>query len=204
MNKDQKLLEERYQQICESTREPLYFGSPKIKQGCLHWLRTIDSEVHEDGSVSVNGDVKFINKAINGNSGIVGNYVNKIPFKFRKVTGNFTCYNCDFTSLEGAPKEVGGNFECSHNKFKSLTGAPEKVEGDFICFNDLQKHKLTSLEGAPEFIGGEFRSDKFSDEDCKDFPIKHEDDDYRFVGEYVYEDESRNEQNILELKRGFI
>jgi len=45
---------------------------------------------------------------------------------------------------------------------------------------------------------------KFSDEVCKDFPIKHEDDEYRFVGEYVYEDESRNEQNILELKRGFI
>ena len=88
MNKDQKLLEERYQQIYESSnREPLYFGPPKIKQGCLNWLSAIDHEVHEDGSVSVNGDVKFINKAINGNSGIVGNYVNKIPFNnFGKIS----------------------------------------------------------------------------------------------------------------------
>ena len=39
---------------------------------------------------------------------------------------------------------------------------------------------------------------------CKDFPIKHEADDYKFVGEYVYEDESRNQQNIDELKRGYI
>jgi hypothetical protein len=39
---------------------------------------------------------------------------------------------------------------------------------------------------------------------CKDFPIKHEQDDYRFVGEYVYEDESRNNNNIQELKRGYL
>lgn len=39
---------------------------------------------------------------------------------------------------------------------------------------------------------------------CLNFPINHEDEDYRFVGEYVYEDETRNEQNIIELKRGWI
>lgn len=39
---------------------------------------------------------------------------------------------------------------------------------------------------------------------CLDFLIKHEDDDYRFVGEYVYENETRNEQNTIELKRGWI
>jgi hypothetical protein len=169
MNKDQKLLEEAYQSIYENTREPLYFGPPKIKQGCLNWLRTIDSEVHEDGSVSVNGDVKFINNAINGNSGIVGNYLNKIPFKFRKVTGDFVCSNCDFTSLEGAPQEVGGNVYLPFIKFKSLKGGPEKVRGDFRCSDDLQRHTLTSLEGAPEFIGGEFWSDEFSDEDYRSF-----------------------------------
>jgi hypothetical protein len=42
------------------------------------------------------------------------------------------------------------------------------------------------------------------EKDCLDFPIKHEEDDYRFVGEYVYEDESRNKQNIEQLKRGYI
>ena len=39
---------------------------------------------------------------------------------------------------------------------------------------------------------------------CRDFPIPHEHDDYRFVGEYVYENEKRNDQNTLELKRGYI
>jgi hypothetical protein len=39
---------------------------------------------------------------------------------------------------------------------------------------------------------------------CRDFPIRHDQDDYRFVGEYVYEDESRNQKNIEELKRGHI
>ena len=45
---------------------------------------------------------------------------------------------------------------------------------------------------------------KLEGDKCKDFPIKHEQDDYRFVGEYVYEDESRNIQNIEELKRGYL
>jgi len=167
VNKDQKLLEECYQSICEGTKEPLYIGPPKIKQGCLHWLSVIDHEVYEDGSVSVNGDVKFVNNTINS-SGVVGNNLIKMPFNFRKVTGDFACYDCDFPSLEGAPKEVGGDFNCSYNKFTSLKGAPEKVEGDFICFN-YEKLRLTSLEGAPEFIGGEFKSDNFSDEDYRDF-----------------------------------
>lgn len=45
---------------------------------------------------------------------------------------------------------------------------------------------------------------KIEGDKCKDFPIKHEDDDYKFVGEYVYEDGSRNQKNIDELKRGYI
>jgi hypothetical protein len=39
---------------------------------------------------------------------------------------------------------------------------------------------------------------------CLDFLINHESDDYKFIGEYVYEDETRNEQNTIELKRGYI
>ena len=39
---------------------------------------------------------------------------------------------------------------------------------------------------------------------CHDFPIKLEDDNYKFVGEYVYDDGSRNEKNTIEIKRGYI
>jgi hypothetical protein len=35
---------------------------------------------------------------------------------------------------------------------------------------------------------------------AKDFPIKH-DSEYRFVGEYVYHDESRSKYHIDELKK---
>lgn len=31
---------------------------------------------------------------------------------------------------------------------------------------------------------------------CHDFPMRFKDDDYKFVGEYVYEDDSRNEKRI--------
>jgi hypothetical protein len=34
---------------------------------------------------------------------------------------------------------------------------------------------------------------------CRNFPIKYC-DEYRFVGEYIYEDESRNSENIQQLK----
>jgi hypothetical protein len=44
---------------------------------------------------------------------------------------------------------------------------------------------------------------KLEGDACRDFPIPHDDDDYRFVGEYVYEDEKRNDRNTLELKQGY-
>lgn len=40
---------------------------------------------------------------------------------------------------------------------------------------------------------------KFEGSECIDFPILHEEDSFKFIGEYVFEDESRNSQNIAEL-----
>jgi hypothetical protein len=45
---------------------------------------------------------------------------------------------------------------------------------------------------------------KLEGDKCKNFPISHEENDYRFVGEYIYEDESRSNKNIEELKRGYL
>jgi hypothetical protein len=161
MNKDQKLLEEAYRSICESLKEPLYFGPPEMRRACLEWLEELDHEVHEDGSVSVEGHANFFDT-----------HLGRIPFNFKKVTGSFVCHNCGIASLEGAPEEVGGDFLCSFNMIRTLKGAPEKVEGDFTCFNTNKKFQLASLEGAPEVIGGEFSSDKFSDEDYRNFARK--------------------------------
>ena len=60
-------------------------------------------KLNEDGTYDVDGDVKIIEDMIvNG----------RLPYKFGKVTGDFSCYKCrKLTSLEGAPNSVGGFFD---------------------------------------------------------------------------------------------
>lgn len=146
MNKDQKLLEECYQQIYESVREPEYFGPSHVKQDFLNWLYKQDFEVHEDGSVSIDGDVSFRrNKhgqldAYNN----LGQYiVSRLPFNFRKVTGGFYCPS-RIMNLEGSPRYVGGDFWCQSSGIKSLEGAPEVIKGDFesTYFEDKDYRKF--------------------------------------------------------------
>ena len=199
MNKDQKLLEEAYQSIYESAKEPLYFGPLKRKQELLNQLFNLKHEVYSDGSVSVEGDVLL--RVLD---------LDRIPFKFRVVTGyfdcrhnklaslkgapnkvggSFYCFANNLTSLEGAPEEVGRDFDCGHNNLTSLQGAPKEVEGHFYCGDNRLTslegapkevggnfycvvNSLSSLEGAPEVIGGEFDSDQFSDEDYREFVRK--------------------------------
>jgi hypothetical protein len=99
------------------------------------WVINSDGEVDVEGSV----DVSSMN-------------LTKIPVKFGKVTGYFSCYNNHLTSLEGVPSKVGGSFICSNNNLTSLEGAPSYVSGYFNCsFNNL-----TSLEFAPSKVGGYF------------------------------------------------
>ena len=133
-------------------------------------------EIHEDGSVSVFGDVY-----------IYGRNLDKLPFKFRMVTGDFNCSDNQLTSLEGVPVSVGGDFDCcinrltslegepvsvggnfnfSRNKLISLEGAPESIDGYFYCF----RNRLTSLKGAPESVGGNF--------DCSNNNLNFSVDDY--------------------------
>ena len=45
---------------------------------------------------------------------------------------------------------------------------------------------------------------RFEGDECRPFPITHAEDDYRFVGEYVYADETRNAQNKAEVIRGHL
>ncbi len=162
------------------SKEPLYFGPPDKKEVFMNWLKKMDHEVHEDGSVTVNGNVDLSKKQLES-----------IPFLFEEVTKDFWCLHNNLTSLKGAPKTVGGFFRCSDNKLTSLEGAPEKVGGGFYSSeNKLTSLKgapkevggafwcldnpLNSLEGAPEVIKGEFDSDQFSDEDYRNFVKKRE------------------------------
>ena len=137
-------------------KEPTYFGPPKKRQMFLEWLNKLKHEVHEDGSVSVDGKVNLTDLDLV-----------RIPFKFRVVEGYFYCGYNNLISLEGAPIDVGGDFNCRDNYLASLKGAPKEVRGDFYCDNNL-----ISLEGAPEVIGGLFVSNQFSDEEYRAFARK--------------------------------
>ena len=102
------------------------------------------------------------------------------------IKGNFDCSDNRLTSLEGAPETIGGYFSCSKNNLTSLKGSPRSVKGSFNCTaNQLTSLKgspeyikgnfygsgnqFTSLEGAPKHIGGKFYSDKFSDNDYREY-----------------------------------
>ena len=169
MNKDQKLLEEAYQAVYESLKEPLYFGPPDKKEAFMEWLKKLKHEVHEDGSVSIDGDVSFIMNVFSqiSQSNSLGRYlVDRLPFNFRKVTGRFFCPS-RLQSLKGSPEYVGGTFGCGANPptLTSLKHSPKFVGGDFMCTSI----RFDSLEGAPEVIKGEFDSDQFTDEEYRKF-----------------------------------
>ena len=162
-----KILLESY-----GSKEPLYFGPPDKKEAFMKWLERLDHEVHEDGSVSIDGDVSFLMNEF----GLVGQYnslgrylVDRLPFNFRKVTGRFFCPS-RLDSLEGSPEYVGGAFSCGTNNpdLTSLEHSPKFVGGDFMCAN----LRFDSLDGAPEVIKGEFDSHQFTDQEYRAFAKK--------------------------------
>jgi hypothetical protein len=97
--------------------------------------------INRDGTVDVDGNI-VLEKIL----------FTKLPLKFGRVTGHFSCSANQLTTLEGAPKEVSGNFRCSYNQLTTLEGAPKEVAGGFYCYNN----QLTTLEGAPKVVGGDF------------------------------------------------
>ena len=70
----------------------------------------------------------------------------------KEVTGLFSCYRNQLTSLEGSPQTIGESFWCENNRLISLEGSPQTVGGSFYCDNN----RLTSLEGGPQTVGWSF------------------------------------------------
>ena len=97
--------------------------------------------INSDGSIDVNGNVY-----------LCGNNLTRLPLKFNKVSGYFSCSQNKLTSLEGSPKEVGYDFYCSINKLTSLEGCPKEIGSNFNC----SYNQLTTLEGGPTKVGGGF------------------------------------------------
>jgi len=148
---------------------PYLSPSISIQSLCREYNIT-NYSINDDGSIDVDGDVNLSEKA----SLTYGRlWSNKLPLKFRNVTGNFNCTKNELTSLEGAPKSVGGDFNCYDNQLTSLEGAPESVGRNFNCYGnqltslegspksvvgsyECANNKLTSLEGGPQSVGGNF------------------------------------------------
>jgi hypothetical protein len=100
----------------------------------------ITHTINPDGTVDITGGCELKKKT------------DKLPVKFGKVSGNYSCSDNQLTSLIGSPSSVGNSFYCYHNQLISLEGAPQSVDGNFSCGNN----QLTSLIGAPQSVGGNF------------------------------------------------
>jgi hypothetical protein len=103
--------------------------------------------------VDVVGDVEIHNKPIS-----------RLPRKFGRIEGNFRCWECQLTTLEGCPEYVKGYFNCGGQNIEgrrclsSLKGGPREVaaidtagEG-FYCW----RNNLVNLDGGPEIVGGTY------------------------------------------------
>lgn len=92
-----------------------------------HWIIMDDFTVNEDGTVTVDGNVTFPP---------IMNYHEKLPLKFKEITGNLDISNLRLKTLYGCPTEVGGDFNCSYNQLKSLKFAPTKIGGNVLFYCD--------------------------------------------------------------------
>ncbi len=90
--------------------------------------------INSDGSVDVMDSVRLYDLDLE-----------KIPFKFGKISSYFDVSQNKLTSLEGFPKEVYSDIMIYKNKLTSLVGLPEFINDVINCSNN----KLTSLEGLP-------------------------------------------------------
>ena len=74
-----------------------------------------------------------------------------IPFKIKRVHGDFKMNYCQLESLENLPEVIEGNLYLQNNKLKSLEGLDKcKVLGNIKISNN----ELTTLKGCPEEIYG--------------------------------------------------
>lgn len=92
-----------------------------------------------DNVVDVDGAVDFH-----------GFKMDKLPFKFGKVSGHFAVNDSKLKTLENFPDEIIGNVNIKGNNFESLHGCPRKITGTLFigaCNN------VTSLDGISEEIG---------------------------------------------------
>lgn len=133
-----------------------------------------DATIHEDGTVD-----------IEGNFSVSGSW-SKLPVKFGRIGGVFSCRHVGLTSLEGCPsstqhflvtgnqltnlkgisKSLNGAIDISINKLTSLEGLPEDVNGSIWAHSN----KLTSFKGGPKIVRGDLLVGWNNFSDLEGFP----------------------------------
>jgi hypothetical protein len=132
--------------------------------------------INTDGSIDVNGNVDLRGSGywdyFKSDRGRPNKWtLDKIPLKFRRVTGDFDLKFNALKDLEGCPTEIGGSLYLYYNKLESLEGCPTKVNRLLIDNNNLK-----SLRGCPQTIDGDFN--------CSDNHITSLEFGPKFVGGY--------------------
>lgn len=111
----------------------------QLEMWCKQYLRPATGRytINPDRTVSVDGNVNLSRYGLD-----------RLPIKFKEVSGSFFCYDNQLLSLEGCPEKIGGSLNCSSNRLSSLKGGPIQM-GIGSVFNCCD-NQLTSLEGTPE------------------------------------------------------
>lgn len=105
---------------------------PLTKQQVKLLNDTVDGQwEYKDGFVNINGNIWIHSKNLTS-----------IPMKFGIVTGHFSCYDNQITSLKDSPYEVGGNFNINNNQISSFAYMPKKIGNCFYC----ERNQITSFE----------------------------------------------------------
>jgi len=81
-----------------------------------------DYTINDDLSIDVDGDVDLSSY-----------YLCNLPLTFNIVSGDFSCWNSNLTTLSGAPREVSGDFLCYNNRLEVFEHFPTKVSGYIYC-----------------------------------------------------------------------
>lgn len=107
----------RYHQFLESHSQSLEDLCQQY--GIKKWT------TNPDGSIDVDNDVSFHDLGLD-----------KLPIRFRNVSGTFDCGYNNLKSLQGCPQFVGDSFICYHNQLTTLQDGPQKVLMDYACQNN--------------------------------------------------------------------
>ena len=75
---------------------------------------------------------------VDDNVSLIYRDLTKIPIKFNRVRGYFSCSNNKLNTLEGSPNYVGDSFYCYNNQLISLEG----YNGDLNKLYCNNKNKL--------------------------------------------------------------